>query len=102
MSPENQSNDRLAPVVGLEEPRGAIHRSRFELRRIYSAFGNDGRWKKVKVSIDRAVFCTQLNKVREIRNDVMHFDPDGILPADLERLRDFAHFLQRLQTIGVP
>lgn len=28
-------------------------------------------------SIDRAVFCTQLNKVREIRNDVMHFDPDG-------------------------
>jgi predicted transcriptional regulator len=63
---------------------------------------NDGRWKKVKLSIDRAVFCAQLNKVREIRNDVMHFDPDGILPADLERLRDFAHFLQRLQTIGVP
>jgi hypothetical protein len=43
-----------------------------------------------------------LNKVREIRNDVMHFDPDGIPPADLEQLRDFAHFLQRLQIIGVP
>jgi predicted transcriptional regulator len=44
----------------------------------------------------------RMDKVREIRNDVMHFDPDGILPTDLERLRDFANFLQRLQTIGVP
>jgi CBS domain-containing protein len=63
---------------------------------------NDSRWKKIKISIDRGVFCAQLNKVREIRNDVMHFDPDGIPPADLEQLRDFAHFLQRLQIIGVP
>ena len=63
---------------------------------------NEARWKKVKLSIDRGVFRTKLDKVREIRNDVMHFDPDGILPADLEQLRDFAYFLQRLQTIGVP
>ena len=63
---------------------------------------NDSRWRKIKLSIDRAVFCTELDKVRDIRNDVMHFDPDGIPPADLERLRDFAQFLQRLQTIGVP
>ena len=61
---------------------------------------NDGRWKKINVSIDRTTFCKQLDQVRSIRNDVMHFDPDGIPPEDLERLRDFARFLQRLHAIG--
>jgi len=63
---------------------------------------NEGRWKKVKIPIDRSTFCTELDKVREIRNDVMHFDPDGILPEELNRLRHFARFLQRLQAMGLP
>ena len=59
------------------------------------------RWQKLNLSIDRATFCRQLDRVRDIRNDVMHFDPDGIPPDDLQRLREFAAFLQRLQGIGV-
>jgi hypothetical protein len=31
----------------------------------------------------------------------MHFEPDGIAPDDMEVLRDFARFLQRLKTIGI-
>ena len=63
---------------------------------------NPDRWSKLNLSIDRATFCKQLDRVRSIRNDVMHFDPDGIPPEDLDRLRDFDRFLQRLQSIGVP
>jgi hypothetical protein len=59
------------------------------------------RWKKLGLEIDRVTFCKTLNRVREIRNDVMHFDPDGIPPSDLDRLREFAGFLQKLQAIGV-
>jgi hypothetical protein len=33
---------------------------------------------------------------------VMHIDPDGSPFRDLERLRDFARFLQRLQGLGAP
>jgi CBS domain-containing protein len=62
---------------------------------------NQDRWNKLGISIDRATFCEQLDRVRSIRNDVVHFDPDGILPEDLERIRDFATFLQRLHTLGV-
>ena len=62
---------------------------------------NESRWKKINIQIDRATFCKALDQVRRIRNDVMHFDPDGIPPADLERLRDFAGFMQKLQTMGV-
>jgi hypothetical protein len=61
---------------------------------------NEERWKKLALSIDRTTFCKKLDDVRRIRNDVMHFDPDGIPPTDLDRLRDFARFLQRLQSIG--
>jgi hypothetical protein len=58
------------------------------------------RWKKLKVEIDRVEFLTQLNRVREIRNDVMHFDPDGMESEDLQFLREFAQFLKRLRDVG--
>lgn len=62
---------------------------------------NPDRWKQLNLPIDRGTFCKRLDEVRTIRNDVMHFDPDGIPQDDLERLREFTQFLQRLQGIGV-
>lgn len=57
-------------------------------------------WKKLKVELDRAAFVGQLNRVRDIRNDVMHFDPDGLDDDDLKFLREFAQFLKRLRDVG--
>ena len=61
---------------------------------------NEKKWKKVGLEIDRVEFVARLNKVREIRNDVMHFDPDGMEPSDMELLREFAQFLKRLRDVG--
>lgn len=61
---------------------------------------NEKRWKKLKLEIDRVEFVKRLDRVREIRNDVMHFDPDGLEEADLETLREFAQFLKRLRDVG--
>jgi len=58
---------------------------------------NDVGWARLGLAIDRKVFCESLERVRTIRNDVMHFDPDGVDPRDLEALRDFARFLQSLK-----
>ena len=58
------------------------------------------RWKRLKLAIDRVAFCGNLREVRRIRNDVMHFDPDGILEEDLLILRNTASFLKQLQTIS--
>ena len=58
------------------------------------------RWKKLKIEIDRVEFLQRLNRVREVRNDVMHFDPDGLSPDDLVFLREFAQFLKRLRDVG--
>jgi len=59
------------------------------------------KWQKLGLAADRATFVAQLKRVRDIRNDVMHFDPDALPEEDLRTLRDFARFLQRLQDIGV-
>jgi CBS domain-containing protein len=61
---------------------------------------SERRWKKLKLEIDRVEFLDRLNRVREVRNDVMHFDPDGLDPDDLIFLREFAQFLRRLRDVG--
>lgn len=58
------------------------------------------RWDKLDLKIDRAEFKERLDKIRMIRNDVMHFDPDGIEESDLKQLREFATFLGKLREIG--
>jgi len=39
-------------------------------------------------------------RCKPTRNDVMHFDPDGIDDDALVVLRDFAKLLRALQTVG--
>jgi hypothetical protein len=56
-------------------------------------------WSKLNISIDRAVFVKKLDEIREIRNNIMHFDPDGITESELDTLRKFVVFLQKLQPI---
>ncbi len=58
------------------------------------------RWERLKLTIDRTLFCALLDQVRTIRNDVMHFDPDGISKDDLLKLRNFAQFLNKLGKAG--
>jgi hypothetical protein len=59
------------------------------------------RWEQFGLQIDRACFCRDLDNIRRIRNDVMHFDPDGVPPTELDSLRDFTKFLNHIQIIAV-
>jgi predicted transcriptional regulator len=62
---------------------------------------SEANWKKVRLEIDRVEFTKRLHEIREIRNDVMHFDPDGLGEDDLKTLRGFSAFLRRLREAGV-
>lgn len=61
---------------------------------------NPSLWDRLALGIDRATFVKELGNVRLIRNDVMHFDPDGISDEDLQALRRFVAFLQKLRDLG--
>lgn len=58
-------------------------------------------WEKLKISIDRKIFCIELEKIRVIRNNIMHFDPDGLEAESTETLRNFVRLLQTLRNLKV-
>ena len=51
------------------------------------AFENEGLWQQLGWSVDRSVFREQLEAIRTIRNDVMHFNPDPPPEGTVEMLR---------------
>lgn len=62
---------------------------------------NPENWNKLGVALDRKKFTTMLDDVRELRNDVMHFDPDGITNDETESLKQCAQFLRRLVQLSI-
>lgn len=57
-------------------------------------------WEKLGLRVDRVVFCAEMDKVREIRNDVMHFDPDGIDEEQYDQLRRFSRLMDELEALS--
>lgn len=53
-------------------------------------------WDRLNLNIERTHFIKHLDKVREIRNDIMHFDPDGISSEQRGDLIKMAKFLTEL------
>ena len=63
--------------------------------------GNRDRWDKLGLDIDRAEFCHHLDDARQIRNDVMHFNPDGVSREQIDTLQNLAKFFQDLVQMKV-
>jgi len=57
---------------------------------------NPDNWSRLAYQLARRLFVERLAKVRRVRNDVMHFHPDGISDEDMELLRDTVRFMQTL------
>ena len=62
--------------------------------------GTESAWQRISLHIDKPKFICWLDQVRTLRNNVMHFNPDGLEEADLVRLQEFAQFLRCLQEAG--
>ena len=56
-------------------------------------------WEKLQVKLDRGTFVKYLEQVRIIRNNTMHFDPDGIEDSELRELRDFSNLLRQVKEL---
>ena len=75
--------------------------SRFDLWRLLPiATESLDNWQKLDLNIDRAAFNKRLERVREVRNDVMHFNPEGLDDSDTLELLDMARFFQNLVRMG--
>jgi hypothetical protein len=59
-------------------------------------------YARLKIPIDRVVLVSRLHEVRQLRNEVMHFDPDPFTEDELGTLRSFAEFLRQLSRLRQP
>ncbi len=57
-------------------------------------------WPKLALKVDSGVLTDLLEEVRQIRNDVMHFDPDPMTPDELNTLKRAVRLLQQLYEIA--
>lgn len=58
---------------------------------------NPQNWDKINLKIERSYFIKHLDKIRVIRNDIMHFDPEGITKEQRKDLIKMANFLIELR-----
>ena len=61
---------------------------------------NPDHWGRLNLNIDRKAFVKHLDSVRELRNDVMHFAPDGLSQEETKKLQDLVRFFRDLARIG--
>ncbi len=55
---------------------------------------NPERWVQLSWPLDRTTFCKRLDELREIRNDVMHFNPDPVPVGTTAKLRGLIRLLR--------
>jgi len=106
---ENQIRAWIGPIFKKEdlqaakdpndEDRQVEEVSDLTLGELLRLLQNQDSWSKLGTELDRRVFVRHLDDIRRIRNDVMHFDPDGVVDQDLDRLRSFARFLDEVRGI---
>ena len=51
---------------------------------------------ELNLVVDRSTFISHLERTRKIRNDLMHFAPDGTHDDDVHELERIAIFLRKL------
>jgi hypothetical protein len=87
----NMSTDQLIEFLDPNDDERAVEAAHsLTLGQIQRLFEDPSIWTKLELPADQGVFVGSLDRVRRIRNEVMHFSPDPLDDADN---RDVANFL---------
>ena len=63
-------------------------------------FEKEENWAQLGFFACRKTFCKELDGVRKLRNEIMHFHPDVIEDGDFEQLRRFSRLLEQLDQLA--
>lgn len=86
--------DQLRKASGAERPvEGPADLTFGGYKRLLEGKDN---WERLQLGIDRGEFIRHLDAVREIRNEVMHFNPNGLDDDKRRTIRNAARFFDRL------
>jgi hypothetical protein len=83
-------------ISSLCDPSGArapLARGDLTLGDYERVLENPAMWSKLGWALDRSKFISRLKELREIRNDVMHFNPDPLQEDAVYNIRNFLSML---------
>lgn len=89
----DQLRTALAPGDASRVVSGAQSLTFGEYRRFLE---NQANWDRLGLRIDRVGFLKHMERVNEIRNDVMHFAEEGVSDEDVQDLRRFLTAIRHL------
>ena len=84
----------LASVRDEKDERPINHIADLTIGEYLRLLENPKNWDRLNITADRSTFVKILDRVRILRNDIMHFDPDPFDEEDIEELRKFARLLR--------
>lgn len=59
-------------------------------------FGCEEQWEKLSIAAERKTFIQNLDAIRNIRNEIMHFRPEGINAAKKSQIESMVKYLRQL------
>jgi CBS domain-containing protein len=82
----------LADVRAVAPKANGVHQLTFY--QYQQLLNNEQRWRKLRWTLDREAFVEGLDRVRRIRNQIMHFHVTPVTEAEMEHLRRFGGMLR--------
>jgi CBS domain len=89
--------DELCELQGEHDPRAIRSIGDLTLGQIARLFEKPENWTRLGLQIDHAEFMSRFHAVREIRNDLMHFNPDSPSLEQKQQLANFQAFMREVE-----
>ena len=83
-----------------ERKAGVTRASQLTFGEYQRIFEREENWSQLGFVACRKTFCKELDEVRKLRNEIMHFHPDVIEDGDFEQLRRFSRLLDQLDQLA--
>jgi len=88
--------EELEKFIATEDKRGIESIDDLTFGEYLRLMQTEENWAKLELCISRRQFLQNLEKVRIIRNDIMHFNPEGIDDEQRNELLRMADFLAKI------
>lgn len=88
--------EELKEVKYGDDDREVLSVSNLSFNEYIQLIRKGDNWSRLNLPLDKSVFTERLEKVRDIRNDIMHFNADDIDDEQKEILRKTSLFLREI------